>query len=266
MGKTTSALFIFFVLFSAGCQKSIQPDKEINLTFSNVEKSIDSVFQSMKIEIAKKAEAVANSNIDEKETREQLIELYNDFIYCIDCAFVTPDGKMKFLEPKTYKEFEGADISKQEQVFRLRDTRQPVLSNLFKAVEGFYALDFEYPALKNNKHLGAISILIRPESFLKNLQEVSIQNKSIDLLIIENTGKIIYNSLPTLIGKNLIEDDPFSYKDSFTKSVKNIISQNEGSGELDFPVKQTVNKKKEIFWKKMNLYGIDWKIILMRKI
>lgn len=48
--------------------------------------------------------------------------------YVVDCTMVDRNRIMVLVEPEEYTEFEGSDISTQEQVILLQQSKKPVLS------------------------------------------------------------------------------------------------------------------------------------------
>lgn len=54
-----------------------------------------------------------------------------------------PGGRQTTIEPAGYRSFEGKDISDQEKVKRILKRHKPVLSEVFRSVEGYDAVDAE---------------------------------------------------------------------------------------------------------------------------
>ena len=87
---------------------------------------------------------------------------------------------MVAVEPAANHKFSGSDISGQEQVKRLWETGRPVISSVFMSVEGFPALDLEWPVFpasnqdsyqslegrvfnRQDELIGSVSLLIKQE-------------------------------------------------------------------------------------------------------
>jgi len=116
----------------------------------------------------------------------------------VDCAAVDLKGRMVTVEPAAWRSAEGADISSQEQIIQLQKTRKPVLSRLFKSVEGFDAVDLEYPVFSAQKELiGSVSMLIRPERLLERV----LAGTKADIRVIQADGRILFSRDRTEIGK-----------------------------------------------------------------
>ena len=64
---------------------------------------------------------------------------------------------MLLVEPAQYCSVEGTDIGGQEQVQTLLCTRKPVMSRVFRTVEGVAAVDMEHPVIgSDGKYLGSL--------------------------------------------------------------------------------------------------------------
>jgi hypothetical protein len=95
--------------------------------------------------LGRAAQKLGKSGLTGPEARGALSALCSKFSYAVDCAAVDMQGTMVTLEPAPFRRFEGKNIAGQEQVQRILKTGKPVLSGVFRAVEGFPAIDAEYP-------------------------------------------------------------------------------------------------------------------------
>ncbi len=129
----------------------------------NLSQRLNVLDDSLEAAAKKAGDAGPNNDV----LRRILSELYKSNPDSVDCTFVGIKGIMKVVEPAKYKSFEGADISKQEQIIRLHKTKKPVMSKLFLSVEKVYSIDVEYPVFSHDKKMqGSISILFEPEKLV----------------------------------------------------------------------------------------------------
>ena len=77
--------------------------------------------------------------------RRILAATCTEFGYTADCSTVDIHGRIIMVEPAPYRSAEGRDISDQAHVRRILMRHKPVLSPVFRSVEGFDAVDVEYP-------------------------------------------------------------------------------------------------------------------------
>ena len=95
------------------------------------------------LELKRAADRLGSSGLIGTGARAALDTLYNALPYAVDCAAVDSAGRMVTIEPASYRHFEGGDISNQEQVKRMLEKRNPVMSGAFLTVEGIEATDVE---------------------------------------------------------------------------------------------------------------------------
>jgi len=185
--------------------------------------------------------------------------------YVVDVCTVGLNGKIMVVEPAAYREFEGYDISDQEQVTRLLRTQKPVLSWNFRAVEGFEASDLEYPVISsNNRLMGAVSVLLKPEILLDDIVTAAVKNTDCAIWAMQPDGRIIYDVDSAEIGRNLFSDPLYQPYPELLALGKEISSAKAGTGQyqfLDTGLQKTVTKAAR--WDTFELNGAEWRLVLI---
>jgi len=156
---------------------------------SKVKKGVTKVFSSIDKELSETAGELSGVNCEGVKARKILNELSKRRDYIIDCAFVDTAGRMAVVEPKEYKKYEGTDIGKQSQIRAVRQYKKPVLSNVFRSVEGIQAIDFEYPVFSGkNTFAGAVSMLVRQDALFGDSAAPFLWDKSCKLWVMQKDG------------------------------------------------------------------------------
>lgn len=89
----------------------------------------------------------------------------------------------------------GMDISYQEHIQRLIRTKQPVLSRVFKAVQGYNSIAFYIPVFNQGHFEGGIAVLIPFDNFTGHiLKEIKVRHSGF-AWIMNQDGVILYNPL-----------------------------------------------------------------------
>lgn len=167
--------------------------------------------------------------------RAALGQLCGNFDYAVDCAAVDMAGKMVTIEPAPFRLFEGKDISGQPQVRRIIKTGQPVLSNVFRAVEGFPAVDAEYPVVTPaGKRMGSVSILFHPEKLLGDILVPLLAGTPLDVWVMEKSGRILYDVDDQQIGLNLFNAALYKPYTDLLRVGRRIAINPEGNGVYKF--------------------------------
>ena len=99
------------------------------------------------------------------------------------------------MEPSPYRHFEGTDISAQEQVRGVIAEHKPVMSSVFKAIDGFEAVDVEYRVLNSQgEYTGSVSLFFKPETFFAEILPPLIKGIPVGIWVMEKGGRILYDS------------------------------------------------------------------------
>ena len=209
------------------------------------------------------AETLGIAGLTGDKARLALRKLCGDFDYAVDCAAVDLQGRMVTLEPAPYRQFEGKDISAQEQVKRMIKTGKPVMSSVFRSVEGFPAIDAEYPvAVPDGRRIGSVSILFYPEKFLTKIIVPLTQGTPVDIWVMEKGGLIIYDAHSAEIGLNLFTSGLYRPYRNLVNLGRRIAAMPEGNGFYKFRSHlSSAIVQKNAFWQTASLYGTDWRLV-----
>ena len=212
----------------------------------------------------------ASSHIDEYSTEEDIVEilmkLQNHSEYVVDTSFIDDEGYMKYVVPSEYSEYEGKYIGNQEQILKLKSEKYPVMSGIFYSVEGFDAIDMEWPVFSTNGELiGSLSYLIRPGIFLSDIFS-SLDENEYELWMLDANGTIVYDRDEYEIGKNLFEDGIYSEFEELVNLGKIMVEQRYGKGKYRFYLEGTDKIAcKNVIWTTVGLHGTQFRLLLGKK-
>jgi hypothetical protein len=197
--------------------------------------------------------------------RELLSRLCLKYPYAEDCAFVDREGRLAIIEPGKYSEFEGADISRQEQIIRLRKSLKPVLSEVIRMVEGFDAVDLEHPVFSSQGEFrGSVSILIRPESLLSHIITPVLQGVPVEVFVMQTDGRIIYDEDKEEVGRMLFEDPIYKPFPQLLEVGARIAGEKTGTASYEFMQKGLEKMvMKDAHWTTVGLHGTEWRLVVM---
>ncbi len=235
-----------------------------NPRLDSIAASLQGVLEQMAGDLAAAAARLGRLRLDSPEARAVLSDLCGRHLSAVDCSAIDPNGIMIAVEPGQYREAEGADISSQEQVARLRGTKKPVLSKAFKAVEGFYGIDYEWPILsKKGELLGSVSMLVKPQAFIDRIVSPQLDAATSDVWVMQTDGQILYSRYPKEVGDNLLAVPAFDTGPSFNRLVRRIASQDEGAGGFRAPPAGGLGPARQrCAWKTIESAGTPWRVVL----
>jgi hypothetical protein len=254
--------FLITVACLAGASPALcSADQPLSLTMAR--EKVTGEFKRLDNALKHAAETLGTTGLTGDRARSALRELCGGFSHAVDCTAVDATGRMVTVEPAPYRRFEGSDISNQEQVERVKDSRKPVLSTVFRAVEGFEAADAEYPVTApGGKFLGSVSLLFSPSRLLGDIIRPLTEATPFDIWTMEKTGRILYDVDVPQIGLNLFTSRLYRPYGSLVRLGRRIATQAEGSGVYRFKA-QTSKKTvaNNAYWQTVSLYGSEWRLV-----
>jgi len=240
-----------------------QPVSELPPILSDLEKEIASELNKIDKDVASVAGRLSEKDLDTAGTRKLLGDLCRSYPYAVDCTVVGRNGKMLLVEPREYAKFEGSDISSQEQVIRLHESKKPVLSRVIRTVEGFDAVDLEHPIFSSKSELaGSVSVLLRHESMLATIIAPVVHGMPVDVWLMERDGRILYDPDEAEVGLMLFDDPMYKPYPQLIALGTLIAREKSGSGSYEFLGKGlTTPVMKDAYWTTVGLHGTQWRLV-----
>lgn len=258
--RLLSLLVGIFLLFPAGTGFC---DPGYSVLLDSILQKMEGEFRRMDVELEQAAGQLGVSGLTGESARATLARLCGQFSFAVDCAAVDSRGRMLTVEPPAFRIHEGKDISSQGHIKQISATRKPVMSSVFKAVEGFHAVDVEYPvSAPDGSYLGSVSLLFKPEKFLGDIVKPLVKGTPVDIWVMEKEGRILYDGKAGEIGLNLFKAKLYRPYTDLIRLGKRISVKPEGSGGywfLDGRGKKKVRKNAD--WATASLYGADWRLV-----
>ena len=255
----TCLLLVPIPLVAAGRAESGQPP-----IVGQLHQQLTTALYKLDTDLAQVATQLATIGLTGSAARQLLLKICEAHPAVVDCATVDLAGRMVTLEPASFKQFEGADISQQEQVRRLHRTKRPVLSTTIRAVEGFDAVDLEHPIVSpQGKLRGSVSLLVKPEALLSAIIAPAVQGFPVEVWVIQRDGRILYNPDPEMIGRNVFHDPACGPSPQFHSLARKVAATKSGSGIYDCrPQGLQTAVKKHAFWTTVDLHGTAWRLLV----
>jgi hypothetical protein len=242
-----------------------QPIAELPPILSDLEKEITAELDKVDKDVAGVARSLSGIEFNKAGTRKMLGDLCRPYPYAVDCAFVDRSGRMVLVAPGEYRGFEGSNISEQEQVIRLQQSEKPVLSNAFRAVEGFDAVDLQHPVFSpGGEFEGSVSILFRPESLLSHVLMPVLQGMPVEAFVMQTDGRILYDEDKEEVGRMMFEDPMYKPFPQLLALGTLVCREKTGSGSYDFMQKGSKKLvRKDARWTTVGLHGTEWRLVVM---
>lgn len=126
----------------------------------------------------------------------------------------------------------GTDISDQKHVRELLRERKPVISDVFRAVEGFDSVALHVPVFRGAEFKGSIGVLIDFESLAKRYLDVIKIGGTGYAWVVSRDGALLYSPVPGTTGRSvfeIIKDFP-----SLNAMVSDMLQGREGTATYTF--------------------------------
>lgn len=262
-------LLVTSFLIPAACSQQTVDNIRLQDTATRIQKTLQTELNSLDADLANAAKQLSVIGITGPEATKILLTLCKDRPYVVDCSTIDASGKLVAIMPEEYSKFEGSDISAQEQIIKLFQTKQPVFSHIFKAVEGFAAVDLEHPVFSEKGDLiGSVSALIKVEVLFDKLARPEMAGTGFEnVWAIQKDGLIIFDYHTAEIGTNLFTDPLYQPYPQLLTLGKQICDRESGCGSYTYVtqgVKESV--KKQACWTTLALRGTQWRIIVVQVI
>jgi|WetSurMetagenome_2_1015567.scaffolds.fasta_scaffold67472_3 branched-chain amino acid transport system substrate-binding protein len=264
---------ILSVFLFAGCvQQEVKEETHATavdkaVILSKAVDGINGIFNRYDSILSTSARELSGKDYSSQDARDILTDALNKTPYAIEYAIVDAGDILVTIEPEQYKSSEGANISDQQHVKKLKATGKPVMSGIFTTVEGFDAAAIHYPIYSEDKNLsGELSLLIMPQTVIGETTKPMVEGAGLELWAMDVDGKILYDADTVEIGKNLFTDPAYQSYPELLSLGKSISNQKAGTGEYSF-LRQGENVKvtKQAQWDTVELYGAEWRIVITRE-
>ena len=101
----------------------------------------------------------------------------------------------------------GLDISHQQHIVELLRDHKPVVSEVFRTIEGIESIALHVPVLQGSEFKGSVEVLVDFQSLAKRYLDVVKLGDTGHAWVISQAGTILYPPVPSFVGKSILEAD-----------------------------------------------------------
>ena len=251
-------VWMCLMLFSPGLSFS-----ENLPALSEARQKIGEEFSKLDSGMKDAARQLGASGLTGEAARASLKGLCGKFAFAIDCSTVNTRGILVTVEPSAFKQVEGSDISAQEHLKLGGDKPSPVMSSAIKMVEGFFAVDVEYPVIgSDGKYIGCVSLIFKPEELLSRIVPPLLSGVPVDIWVMEPEGRILYDTDSSEIGRNLFTSPDYRSYPELLKLGHRIAVNPEGDGSYRYRAHgESSLVTKTAHWESIAFYGASWRVV-----
>ena len=256
------------IILTYGCASSFNHEGQLKTTALQVQEAVQLELDNLDSDLSGAASELSRTGLSGPEARQILNGLCSKHPFVIDSCTTDVAGKMVTVAPEAYSSYEGSDISTQDPVVKMRETKEPVLSQIFPVVENIDAVVLMWPIFsEKGDFIGSLSALFKPEALLATEVEPVLKGTDIEVNVMQLDGLTIYDSEGADTGKNLLTDPSFQAYKELVELGARIAAEESSSGSYTF-INHATGKpvKKQAFWVSVGLHDTAWRLVSVQQV
>ncbi len=259
-----SILALAWCLLSPPAGQAIVEDIPV---LDRAEKAVQGTFARLDLDLAAAAEKLHRYNLRSTQAGQILQGLSSQVPYAASTSLLDNTGRILALEPAALKRSEGFHAGDEEMFRLVQETRKPVLSHAFFALEGFDAVAVGHPLFTSNlQHFkGALRVLLKPRDFLAPFLDPVVIQQRLHVWVIQTDGLVLYDPYDDRVGLNIFQDGFYKAFPEIDTLGKRFVAEAMGSGNGMFITLDAKSQARQhFFWSTLSLYGTSWRLIANR--
>jgi len=264
--KVYSITLIIICLTLSGSACSSDTDGQLKNTNIQLQQKVQLELDALDRDVSAASSGLAATGLSGDEARKILEGVCSNRSYLVTASTTDTAGKMVTIAPDAYRSYEGTDISKQDAVIKFERDKKPLLSQVFRAVEGFDGVVLMWPIISDKTgYIGSVSVLFKPEALVSSVAGSAIKNSGLEVMALQPDGLIVYGSEGTETGKNLFKDPMYKDYTELLLLGSRFTSDASGSGNYTFPAHESGQLVKKLaVWCSAGLHGTDWRLVSIK--
>ena len=201
--------------------------------------------------------------LDGPEARQVLNVLYSRQPGIIDVVATDAAGTMATFVPDSFQQYEGRFVGNDEKMKDFNLDKKPVLSRMFRTVEGIDGLVIIRPVFADNGEFkGSLSVLFRPDQLFAQELDKLTGDSGLEVVILQNDGLLLFNTGGSETGNNLFTHPMYQKSPELLALGRTMVAQDSGSGPYTFVSQETGKQtKKQAAWVSAGLHGTSWRLV-----
>jgi hypothetical protein len=267
-----AVLMLLITATLAGCTTSRETGTPADANITTMEVmakdlsgSINAGLTGLENSVASNSKALSTTGLSGPGATAVLDNNLLRYPWALSSLMISKDGVVMAAAPKNYEHVVGMNLSWQTQVQYANSARVPIVSGVFRMVEGFNGISQSYPVYsQSGEYLGYTDITYEPEMFLGRYIENATAGTEYDVWVAQADGTEIYDTTKEEIGKNILSDP--AYADPVLHEVLVKITGNKsGTAKYTFYNKdwnQYITKLAA--WDTAGIDGAEWRVVVTR--
>jgi len=251
------------ILTLAGCGAPSARELQLKTTAEQIQTAVQTELDKLDLDLANAAAELSRTGLSGTEAKNILNGLTAKYPFIIDNCTTDNAGKMVTVAPDAYRDYEGADISQQAVTIQFNETKKPLLSQMFTAVEGMDAVVIMWPVFSDKgEFIGSVSALFQPATLLSGASEPILKGTEMALDVMQMDGLDVYDSQGNDTGVNLFTDPATQQYTELIALGHRMVAAESGTGSYT-NISHTTGQmvKKQAYWATVKLHDTAWRLM-----
>ncbi|MCQ8894416.1 MAG: cache domain-containing protein [Methanolinea sp.] len=260
-------LLVVLVLISQGCITSRESPESFgpgaNATLAQVTSAINAELESVRDQNVASANQLSLVGLAGRDAERVLTEKLEKLPWALSSVTISSEGFIVAAVPENYREIVGRDVTYQDAVQEAFASKAPRVSKVFLMEEGFAGISQSEPVFApNGTYLGYTDVTYRPEVLIGRAVDPIIAGTPFDVWVVQKDGRILYDTSPEEIGRNLFSDAAYQSPE-LQAFFSRVISEPSGRGVYQFWDRNWDRViSKEVAWGTAGIDGAEWRVVL----
>lgn len=231
-----------------------------------LQSDLTTALESLDGRLAYAAFDLGKTGLTDDAARAILLNLSDSDPAIVDCVVADAGGTIIAAEPAAYRGAEGADIRAQDHVRHIRATKRPAMSEMITVAEGFPAVVIASPIFTNeSRFAGFVAAVVRPEILIGNVAGPVTNGTSLQVMVIQTDGRLLYDTDRTQVGRMTLEDPLYADYPDLLDTARRTAVERYGTATYGFTAGGE-KVQKEIVWTTAGLHGTEWRVAVIRAV
>jgi hypothetical protein len=240
--------------------------EEMGTILINAQAAINAELLRLDSLLSNACQQLSTTGLAGPEAEKILNDLYTEESEIIvNAATADKNDILLAVQPSTYSNITGQDISDQEQNIEMHKAMRPALSNLIPLVEGFPGVVMVSPVFDTNQQfIGSLSIVFHPYQLVHPIVKDSAKG-IYTIYALQSNSTLIYDANSEEQGKNIFTDQEYQGYTELQTFIHQVLDTQSGYGTYSYFDDLVASRplvSKEAYWTTIGIYNTDWRLVI----
>jgi hypothetical protein len=256
------------LVFIPGCVQEQTDSKtaEMKLVAGDLKTSINTGLAETREGLGNTSRVLSASGLSGDQAEKALADNLMKHPWAVSSLVVSRNGTVVTAVPRQHAGSIGSDLSLDPHFIAAKERKSPVVSPVFRLVEGFNGIVQSYPVVSpSGEYLGYVDITYPPEVFLGRYLETAMNGTSYEIWVAQSDGTQLYDVTAEEIGRNILSD-PLYADPVLHQVLARIAREPSGTGSYTFYDRDwNRNITKIAVWDTAGIDGAEWRVVVTRE-